>query len=371
MPAQRRRHRRRTSRRTVIGNETRRGRARPAGLLLGRQCVPLGRCRPARGQDRSCLVSQPLTSGGGSAADVPPSAAPGAAVEPGRSLQWIQRPGIGRGGWPGWRSGWRAANKAQRCARNAGQFVKRASFTRSVKETTHAIPGHGNGPLSQDRRRSRPDLAVRHCDEGAALIAAFASEPARRPTPQSGTTLRASADSGEFHHPTRFKPATHSGSLLPPSQAIAVLPLGRLCVPELSPGKFARLPAVGQERSAMMARFVAPHLAGHPRCPRCCQLTSAQPAASGWLGYCNRRTARATGNRTTAFDKRCCEVGSCEVVRTAGLARAARRHRCAGQPANPARRVWAREMDQGTRIGVPDRRREAMSSCKATACERG
>jgi hypothetical protein len=23
-----------------------------------------------------------------------------------------------------------------------------ASFTRSVKETTHAIPGHGNGPLS-------------------------------------------------------------------------------------------------------------------------------------------------------------------------------------------------------------------------------
>jgi hypothetical protein len=27
------------------------------------------------------------------------------------------------------------------------QFVKRASFALSAKETTPAIPGHGNGPL--------------------------------------------------------------------------------------------------------------------------------------------------------------------------------------------------------------------------------
>ena len=38
--------------------------------------------------------------------------------------------------------------KAQRRERNAGQFVKRASFARSVKEIGPAIPGHGNGPLS-------------------------------------------------------------------------------------------------------------------------------------------------------------------------------------------------------------------------------
>jgi hypothetical protein len=41
-----------------------------------------------------------------------------------------------------------APSEAQRSNLQADQFVKRASFTRSVKETTHAIPGHGNGPLS-------------------------------------------------------------------------------------------------------------------------------------------------------------------------------------------------------------------------------
>ena len=59
-----------------------------------------------------------------------------------------------------------------------------------------AVHGHGNGPLSSSRRRSRPDLAVRHRDEGAALIAAFASEPARRNGPQPGDTLRASKRGG-------------------------------------------------------------------------------------------------------------------------------------------------------------------------------
>ena len=37
---------------------------------------------------------------------------------------------------------------AQRSDLQAGQFVKRASFTRSVEEPKPAILGHGNGPLS-------------------------------------------------------------------------------------------------------------------------------------------------------------------------------------------------------------------------------
>ena len=55
----------------------------------------------------------------------------------------IQRPGYGHGGWPGWRSGRR---RTERSDLQAGQFAKRASFTRSVKETRPAIPGHGKGP---------------------------------------------------------------------------------------------------------------------------------------------------------------------------------------------------------------------------------
>ena len=41
-----------------------------------------------------------------------------------------------------------APSGAKRSDLQAGQFVKRASFTRSVKEPKPAIPGHGNGPLS-------------------------------------------------------------------------------------------------------------------------------------------------------------------------------------------------------------------------------
>ena len=39
-----------------------------------------------------------------------------------------------------------APSGAQRSDLQAGQFAKRASFTRSVKETGPAIPGHGKGP---------------------------------------------------------------------------------------------------------------------------------------------------------------------------------------------------------------------------------
>ena len=41
-----------------------------------------------------------------------------------------------------------APSEAQHSDLQAGQFAKGASFTRSVKETGPAIPGHGNGPLS-------------------------------------------------------------------------------------------------------------------------------------------------------------------------------------------------------------------------------
>jgi hypothetical protein len=39
-----------------------------------------------------------------------------------------------------------APSEAQRSDLQAGRFAKRASFTRSVKETRPAIPGHGKGP---------------------------------------------------------------------------------------------------------------------------------------------------------------------------------------------------------------------------------
>ena len=85
-------------------------------------------------------------------------------------------------------------NGAQRRERNYGQFVKRASFTRSVKETTPAIPGHENGPLSWDCRHRRPDSAVLPRDEGKALIAVLASAPARRPAPRPKRHKRADSD---------------------------------------------------------------------------------------------------------------------------------------------------------------------------------
>ena len=64
--------------------------------------------------------------------------------------------------------------------------------TRSVKEPKPAIPGHGNGPLPIAFGGAGPTRLFGVCDEGAALIAAPASKPARRPAPQSGDVMRAS-----------------------------------------------------------------------------------------------------------------------------------------------------------------------------------
>ena len=50
-----------------------------------------------------------------------------------------------------------APSGAQRSDLQAGQFAKRASFTRSVKESGPAIPGHGKGPPRVLSRHRRPD----------------------------------------------------------------------------------------------------------------------------------------------------------------------------------------------------------------------
>ena len=49
------------------------------------------------------------------------------------------------GDWGGDLAG-AAPSGAQRSDLQACQFAKRASFTRSVKESGTAIPGHGKGP---------------------------------------------------------------------------------------------------------------------------------------------------------------------------------------------------------------------------------
>ena len=90
-----------------------------------------------------------ITSSGGSASDVPPSAATGAAVEPLRASVGIPAfsgPATGMAGDRGGDLAGAAPSGAQRSDLQAGQFAKRASFTRSVKETGPAIPGHGKGP---------------------------------------------------------------------------------------------------------------------------------------------------------------------------------------------------------------------------------
>ncbi len=90
------------------------------------------------------------TSSGGSAADVTPSAAKGASVEPMRAH--LCTPDFSGPGHRAWRvtgvAIWPAPHRAKRSAATcgAGQFAKRASFTRSVKETGPAVPGHGYGP---------------------------------------------------------------------------------------------------------------------------------------------------------------------------------------------------------------------------------
>jgi hypothetical protein len=89
-----------------------------------------------------------VTSIGGPAADVPPSAATGASVEPVRANRDFSGRASGVAGDQDNDLAGVQRTGAQRCERNGGQFVKQASFTHSVKEKTPAIPVHGNGPRS-------------------------------------------------------------------------------------------------------------------------------------------------------------------------------------------------------------------------------
>ena len=114
-------------------------------------------------------AARTITSSGGSAADVPPSAATGAAVEPliagcaaaepliagcatAKPLRALLCTRAFSGPAPGWagdRGGdlaGTAPSEAQRSDLQAGPFAKRASRTRSVKETGPAVPGYGKGP---------------------------------------------------------------------------------------------------------------------------------------------------------------------------------------------------------------------------------
>ena len=103
-----------------------------------------------------------ITSSGGSAADVPPREPQASDWRGGRAAdRWLYSgaaaactslhpafsgpaPGLA-GDRCGDLTG-AAPSEAQRSDLQAGQFAKRASFTRSVKETGPAVSGHGKGP---------------------------------------------------------------------------------------------------------------------------------------------------------------------------------------------------------------------------------
>ena len=101
-----------------------------------------------------------ITSSGGSAADVPPKRSDwrGGRAAASTSLHpAFSGPAPGMAGDRGGDLAGAAPSEAQRSDLQAGQFAKRASFTRSVKETGPAIPGHGKGPPRALSRHRRPD----------------------------------------------------------------------------------------------------------------------------------------------------------------------------------------------------------------------
>jgi hypothetical protein len=107
----------------------------------------LAHALPPRPAAQHSVADRNITSSGGPAADVTPSAATGAAVEPLQALQCtgVSRPGIGLGGDRGDDLAGAAPSGAMRSDLQAGQFAKRASFTRSVKEQGARSTGTGKG----------------------------------------------------------------------------------------------------------------------------------------------------------------------------------------------------------------------------------
>ena len=93
-----------------------------------------------------------ITSSGASATDVPPREPKASDWRGGRAAAStslhpdFSGPATGLAGDRGGDLAGAAPSGAQRSDLQAGQFAKRASFTRSVKETGPAIPGHGKGP---------------------------------------------------------------------------------------------------------------------------------------------------------------------------------------------------------------------------------
>ena len=111
-----------------------------------------------------------MTRVGASAADVPPSGPKGSDWRGGRAGLSTHRIRVQAARLRAWRVAggtiWLARSKrseaqrseAQRRARAAGQFVKRARRSRHARRTSApAIPGHGKGRLRDHCRRSRPD----------------------------------------------------------------------------------------------------------------------------------------------------------------------------------------------------------------------
>ena len=100
-----------------------------------------------------------------------------------------------------------APSGAQRSDLQAGQFAKRASFTRSVKESGPAIPGHGKGPpcvsagiagLIVLRQGWKP---VR----GETPVPRRLDAQRNGPAPRSGETPRPTETWHRRHHPIHRK----------------------------------------------------------------------------------------------------------------------------------------------------------------------
>lgn len=134
-------------------------------------------CQLAWRSGRSA-ADRTITSGGGSAADVPPSAATGAAVEPLRALHCTRSSAARLRAWRVTGVAiWPAPHRAERSAATCKPVSSPsgASFTRSVKETGPAVPGHGKGPP--------------RASAGNAGLAVFASGTAARQGRDAGTPV--------------------------------------------------------------------------------------------------------------------------------------------------------------------------------------
>lgn len=142
-----------------------------------------------------------ITSSGGPAAGVPPSAATGATAEP---LRAAQGPRLSAARLRAWRvtgvAIWPAPHRAERSAAQrsdlqAGQFAKRASFTRSVKETGPAPPGTGRAAAWFSRQR-RPDCVASGMEarQGRDTGTPVARREARQPGPAQRGDAQAHRD---------------------------------------------------------------------------------------------------------------------------------------------------------------------------------